>query len=64
MTDEEKLLRMFAEVHGNDFNRCTVEVDYDEDDNLLGVSVTKCGALCWKATKTDILFDYITRGWE
>lgn len=64
MTDNEKLIWMFKEVHGDiDAKRgsCYTEVDLDDSDDPVGVSVLKDGNLCWHKSKLDIVFDYLTK---
>lgn len=64
MTDEDKLEKMFTEVHGEMTGSCSIEVYYTEDTyEPDGINVIKDGDLCWSKTKTDILFDYITKEW-
>ena len=62
MTDEEKLEKMFTEVHGEMTGSCRTEV-YHEDYEPEGIHVMKDGNVCWSKSKTDILFDYITKEW-
>lgn len=59
MTDDEKLKHMFDVVHGNLTGSCYLEVD--EDSGI--VSVMKDGCLCWSRTKSDLVFEYLTRNW-
>jgi hypothetical protein len=62
MTDEEKLEKMFTEVHGEMTGSCSIEVSYN-DYEPDGIHVMKDGNVCWSKSKIDILFDYITKGW-
>ena len=71
MNSEEKLKKMFIAVHGDiDTKRssCYLRVVESEEDDSYGepvaIEVCKDGNVCWTKTKTDILFDYITKGWE
>ncbi|AGN51556.1 hypothetical protein VPLG_00117 [Vibrio phage eugene 12A10] len=71
MNDEEKLKKMFMAVHGDiDANRssCYLRVveseEYDTYGEPAAIEVCKDGSVCWTKTKTDILFDYITKDWE
>lgn len=61
MSDEEKLMWMFNQVHGEITGSCYTEVVYDEDENPVAVNVMKNGNLCWSADKTDLMFNYLTK---
>jgi len=63
MTEDEKLRWMFQAVHGDMSKSCYLEVvtSDDCDEREPGVYVMKAGNLCWNATKTDLVFDYLTR---
>lgn len=61
MSDEEKLLWLFNQVHGELSSSCYTEVYVDEDLNPAGVSVMKHGNLCWSVNKVDLLIDYVTK---
>lgn len=63
MTTEDKVLAMFNAVHG-ELGNCTAALSYDDNDEVLGVDVTKAGQLCWHESKVDILFNFITKEWE
>lgn len=69
MTNEEKLMKMFIEVHGdidNEPSSCYTEFMYSEDDpygDAIGIKLMKDGYECWHESKTDILFNYITKNW-
>lgn len=69
MTDDEKMIHMYNAVHGDlesrscyiqviDNNSHPEEVVYDEDSR---VALIKDGNVCWSISKTDLLFDYVTR---
>lgn len=60
MNDDEKLLWMFTQVHGLMDGSCSAVVFYDEDDAPY-VAVLKNGCESWRATKLDIVFDYLTK---
>ena len=64
MSDEDVMLRMFAEVYGAVAGSCYTDFDYDEDDKLIGISVMKDSNACWSKTKTDIVFDYIAKDFQ
>ena len=66
MTDKDKLLRMYKELHGEVTGSCYLEMMIDPDDEYtpIGVQVMKDGNLCSTYTKTDLLFDYITKNWS
>lgn len=62
MSDEDKLLWMFKQVHGDiDAERgaCYTEVNTDDNGKPVSVSVMKNSYVCWTADKADILFDFI-----
>ena len=61
MNDEDKLLWMFTEVHGDITGACYTEVETDDDGTALGINVMKHGNLCWSASKTDLVFGYLTK---
>jgi len=66
MTDEEKMLWMFNEVHGKITGACYVEVgpafeDDDAFDPELYVHLMKDGNICWSKSKAELVFDYITK---
>ena len=67
MSDDEKLMWMFEEVHGDidgDSSQVYTELAYDDEDKPIGVNVMKHGNLCWHASKVDIMFDYLTKHLE
>lgn len=65
MSDENKLMWLFEQVHGKITGSCYTELVYDEDnDKLIAVDVMKDGNLCWSASKLDLVFDYLTRHLE
>ena len=62
MNDEEKLMWMFTQVHGEITGRCYTEIVLDEYGRTpVAVAVMKDGNLCWSATKCDLVFDFLTR---
>ena len=63
MTEEEKMLWMFKEVHGKDAGHCHAEIYENEEYpyESVGVNLIKHDNVCWSKTKIDILFDYLTR---
>lgn len=61
MNDDEKLMWMFEQVHGKVTGKCYTKIVCDEGDSPTGVDVMKDGNLCWSASKTDIMFDYLTK---
>lgn len=63
MSDLDKLILMFNEVHGPITGSCYTEITYNEDGNPDGINIMKDGNLCWRVSKEDLLFDYITRNW-
>jgi hypothetical protein len=64
MSDEDKLLWMFEQVHGTITGSCYTEIDRDDSEDPIGISVMKDGNLCWYKTKLDIVFDYLTKPLE
>lgn len=64
MSEEEKLLWMFKQVHGEITGSCYLEVQqYDGCEELDEpiVKVMKDGNLCWEASRSKLTFDYITK---
>ncbi len=61
MTDKEKMLWMFKQVHGEDEGSCYAEVYYDEHGDEAGVHLMKHGNVCWSKNKTDLVFDALIR---
>lgn len=59
MTDEEKLIKMFEKVHG-DQSESVCYVKVAEECGEAVVHLMKHGNICWSVTKSDLLFDYIT----
>ena len=59
--DEERIMILFEAVHGVISGSCYTELSYDDMGDLVGVDVMKDGNFCWHSSKTDLLFDYITR---
>jgi hypothetical protein len=61
MSDHEKLLWMFEQVHGAMTGSCYTEVNEDDDGVPVSVSCMKDGCECWTATKLDLVFDFLTK---
>jgi len=66
MSEEQKLLRMYKEVHGEESGRCYTEIAYADEypHEAIGVNLMKDGNLVAFYSKTDLLFDYVTKDWE
>jgi hypothetical protein len=66
MDVEDKLKKMYKDLYGEPSRSCSLELWYDEYDEheLLGVKVMKDGNICSTYTKSDLLFDYITKEWK
>ena len=64
MSDDKKLMWLFEQVHGRITGRCYTEVELDDNQDPVGVSVMKDGNLCWYKSKLDIVFDYLTKHLE
>lgn len=62
MDEAERLLWMFKQVHGIVSGKCDVEVEYDNDNcNPIGCIMIKNSEVVLRASKVDLLFDYITK---
>jgi len=61
MADEEKILWMFEEVHGEMTGSCYTEVEYDDFGKAIEVSVMKGGNVCWSESKADLVFSYLIK---
>jgi len=62
MTDAEKLVAMYEKVHGQVSRSCHLEAYLDDDNYIVqGLHCLKDGAIAWSVSKTDVLFDYVTR---
>ena len=63
MGEEEKLLWMFTQVHGEIIGACYLEVEIADEFEIeeTRVNVMKQGNLCWSASKVDLVFDYLTK---
>jgi len=57
MTEEEKLIWMFTQIHGEPSLSCYIDVNVEEGT----VSLMKDGNECWTVTKADLVFDYIIK---
>ena len=57
MTTEEKMIHIYNQVHGPISASCYWE--YDEETNEL--ICMKDGHECWRTSREEILFDYITK---
>lgn len=64
MDDKDKLLKMFTDIHGEITGSCYVQVQYNDNNEAIGVSCMKDGNVCWTANKSDLLFDFITKNLE
>lgn len=65
MIDEDKLMRMFKEVHGDfESGACYPEIDCDDMGDPIGVRVMKHGNLCWSQPLAEVVFEYLTKDWE
>lgn len=62
MTDEQKMIKMCEIVHGQLHGQCYFQYESFNDDSIL--HIMKDGNVCWSVTKTDLLFEYITRDWS
>jgi len=58
---EEKLLALFKLVHGEMSRSCYTKIIHDDNEDPIAVALMKGGQECWRATKTDLMFDYITK---
>ena len=66
MTEEEKMIWLYEQVDGKLDTRtgCSLVVralDPDDWDSEMVLSLMKDGNVCWSLSKTDLVFDYITR---
>jgi hypothetical protein len=63
MSDDEKLMWMFEQVHGKISGACEAIVIYDDynPDKPIQIDVVKYGKLCWSATKLDLIFEFLTK---
>lgn len=64
MTMEEKMTKMFNEIHGVPSLSCYTEVELDEDCNPIYIHLMKDGNICWSMSKADLVFEYLTKDWE
>lgn len=60
MDDEEKMLWMFTKLYGELTGACYAEVELDDQGDATAVNCMKNGMLCWRKSKVDIVFDYLT----
>lgn len=60
MEVEEKLIKMFHAVHGEVSGSCYIEVSFNDEQEPDGINLMKHGNFCWHASKSDLLFDYLT----
>lgn len=69
MSPEDKLLKLFFEVHGVVTGSCSKKVIYDRGGRYMpiAIAVMKDGQECWRATREELVFEYVTRdfteGW-
>ncbi len=66
MSEEEKLIWLFKQVHGKEESdsACSPEIYYDPDNYLedpAGVHLMKHGNVCWSVTKADLMFDFLIK---
>ena len=61
VSEESKLLWMFTQVHGELGRKFELQVDYDDDFKPEAITVLKHGVQCWTDTKTDLMFNYLTK---
>jgi hypothetical protein len=61
MDTEDKLIKMFNEVHGELEDGCSLQIIYRPAP--VGVRVWKGASQGGYYSKEDLLFDYITRDW-
>lgn len=61
LAEEEKVLKVFSEIHGVVSGSCTARVSYDDLMNITGVDVYKNGQIVWGATIQELAFDYATK---
>lgn len=61
-SQKERLLWLFAQVHGEVSGSCYAEAveDEDEDDQFIAVNVMKNGNLCWSTTREELMLDFMT----
>lgn len=66
MSPEDKLLKLFFEVHGMVSRSCSKKVIYDEISDIepIAIAVMKDGQECWRATREELVFEYVTRNFE
>lgn len=60
MSEEQKMIWMFEQINGQVKGKYSIEVlgEYGEEAY---VQILKHGVPSWTVTKTELLFDYITR---
>lgn len=63
MSNQDKLLLMYERIHGKPTGSCYLEVTEEYDEPMM-LHMMKGGVICWSMTKTDVLFDYITKDME
>lgn len=62
MTEEEKMLWMFIQAHGQLTGACYAEVEFNEErGDAVAVHCMKDGHSCWSYTKAELVFEYLTR---
>ncbi len=66
MSDFEKLMFMYEAVEGKlqTHTGCQMYEWFDDCYNCIGIELHKDGQLCWRLSKTDILFNYLTKDWK
>ena len=66
LSDEEKLMKMFVHKHGVPTLSCSAETVFDEEWGVecVAIALMKDGMECWRETKLDLLFYWMTRDME
>lgn len=61
---EEKLNKLFFEAHGSITGSCSKKMIYDDNYNPIAIAVMKDGGECWRATREELVFEYVTRDFK
>lgn len=61
MNDDEKLLWLFTQVHGNMSSNITLDIPMRESGEEPTVYVMKGSSICWTASRSELTFQYITK---
>lgn len=59
MSEEEKLKWMFEQVHGETTGNCGLYVN--DSGREVSVDLMKNGAVCWSRTKSELVFEFLTK---